>query len=38
MAATITENRTFDQKNVKIIKKYPVKCQLLPNFREIIQL
>jgi hypothetical protein len=28
----------FTKKNAKIILKNPVKCQLLPNFREIIQL
>ena len=26
------------KKMQKLLKKYPVKCQLLPNFREIIQL
>ena len=34
----ITENRTFLPKNAKLIKKNHVKCKLLPNFREIIQL
>ena len=33
MAATITENRTFDKKMQKLLKKI-----LLPNYREIIQL
>jgi hypothetical protein len=39
MAATVTENRTFDKNMQKLYeKKNPVKCQLLPKFREIIQL
>jgi hypothetical protein len=42
MAATVTENRTFDQKwrerERERERENPVKCQLLPNFREIIQL
>jgi hypothetical protein len=38
MATTVTENRTFDKKMQKLFFKNPVKCQLLQNFREIIQL
>ena len=36
MATTITENRTFDKTMQKLFKK--ILCQLLPNFREIIQM
>jgi hypothetical protein len=35
MAATVTENRTFDKNMQKLYeKKNPVKCQLLPNIAE----
>jgi hypothetical protein len=40
MAATVAENIIFDKKmqNLEKKKKNSVRCKLLPNFRDILQL